>query len=188
MARQYHNLEGWLRDAIAAVDEYERDPGGDGTSAWCRFLDVLHDAGVAFASEMEADEEDDTDDAIDGVAGDMDGSVAEGREADAPQPRRHDARVQVFGPAASRLGRHVGDVPGSLGATAEPEQSNLWGDPVGPPCGLMRTRPAEHIPPSGRMAPQESRGVPRGTPAPEPKARTRKGVSRGKKRTRKTKR
>lgn len=188
MARQYHNLEGWLRDAVAAVDEYERDPGGDGTSAWCRFLDILHDAGVAFASEMEADEEDDADYAPDGNQGDVDGGVVEGREADAPQPRRHDERVQVFGPPSSRLGRHVGDVPRRVGATAEPEQSDVRGDLVGAPCGLMRTRQAEKIPPAQQYAPQEARSVPRGTPAPERTTRTRKGVSRGKKRTRKAKR
>lgn len=185
MARQYHNLEGWLRDAVAAVDEYERDPGGDGTSAWCRFLDILYDAGCVFASEVEADE-DDPDDTPDGNQGDVDGRLVEGREADAPQPRRHDARVEVFGTPASRLGRHVGDVPGRVGTASEPEQPDVRGVPLGAPgSGVMWREPQTSTPAATLLTSGEVRSRPRGAPAP---ARTRKGVSRGKKRTTKKRR
>jgi len=185
--RAYHNLEGWLRDVAAAMQEYETDPGGAGTSAFCRLLDVLRDC------EEMVDAEDDADVPADDDSSDVDGDDASLREDDAPRARRPDARSQAHCAQASGLGRELADVPGSVRDAPEPVITDVRGGNLGAPRpGLSprwREAPVLSAP---TMVPVEARGVPRGTkrealPTTTRKARSRgKGVGRGKKSTRRS--
>jgi len=169
--RHYHNLQGWLRDVIAAADEYERDPGGEGTSLYSRFLDVLYDARPLVGDFTEGD---DADDSTDDDSSDVDSGDASLREDDAPRARRPAARSEAHRPAPRGLGRELADVPRSVRSAPEPDVTDVRGGAVGASgLGVRRMQPAVAAQPA-EFAPVASRATPR--PA-------RKGVSRGKKRT-----
>lgn len=183
MAR--HNLAGWMRDVTSLLrsgtdEELEE------------FFCVMEDANVRLedwldvghrsdTSDVESDD-DDTDHAPDDYQDDVDGDESSLREDDAPRARRPASRSEALSAAPSGLGSVVADVPGSVRGTTESDVVDVRSGTMGAPgCGVSRVTKVT-VTPSGYV-PVEARSVPRGTAAAaSSKARTRKGVSRGKKR------
>lgn len=132
MPKKYHNLEGWMRDVRRAITD------GDQIAYELAelFLEVddLVDPTVPVATGTD----DDADESPDDNQGDLDGDESVEREADAPQPRRHDARSQVLSASSSGMGRQLADVPGRLGETPESRQLSLRGVPLGAPVSGVR--------------------------------------------------
>lgn len=190
MAR--HNLAGWMRDVKSLLrdgtDEELEELYVVMEDVNVRLEDWLDVGHRADTSDVESDG-DDTYDTADGGEDDVDCGDTAVREEDAPRARRPASRSEAIRAATGSVGPVVSDVPRSVRGTTEPEQPDLRGGAVGSPCGLMRTSEQSKTSTGTAFAPQESRSVPRGTQrtAPEP-ARTRKGVSRGKKRTTKKRR
>lgn len=182
MAR--HNLAGWCRDVQSLLRTGTDGELEDFFALWTdveeRVEDWL-DVGIRKDSSDVESSVDDADGAVDDGQDDLDGDNAGAREADAPRARRHDAGSEALRAAPSGLGRELASLPGRQRSQAEPDQPDVRSGSVGSSCFGVAVRqafvaqPPDSMPVGNRATPRP-RSVPRGT---------RKGVSRGKKSSKK---
>jgi len=166
--RQCNNLSGVLRD-LRYLFEHEGVLTDEETRLYDEASDLLsyYASGELQRSRPDVDgADDDADDAADDDSSDLEGDECADGEDDDAEPGGHDARSASIRTPSRRVDGVVASVPGRIGGEAESGLPCVRRSPLGAPERLT--------------APAVTRSDPRPARAP-----SRKGVSRGKKRSKK---
>jgi len=124
MAKQFHNLAGWVRD-ITAARRLRPTGDGDAISLWVEFVN-----NVEYALE-EIEGPGDAEDAEDGdsdAQNELGGDGLQGGDNDGVGGRRYDARGDAFGAPASELDAILDGLAGPQRARAVAELDALRRD------------------------------------------------------------